>query len=219
MLFGLWKRIWGVRMYKKYILALLLINIIAVVAVFNITGLKVNHIMATPAFKLNLQEALAPQEQVSHDGLVQAVSSGQLVIFYEVVEKKWKYDLSEEDYQVLLRIVEAEAGGEDIEGRMLVASVVLNRVNSEAFPDTVKEVVFQRENGTAQFSPAYSGRYDRVTVSEKTIEAVERVLCGEDISEGALYFASRKYANSDSMSWFDEKLTFLFSHGGHEFFY
>ena len=115
---------WGVRMYKKYILALLLINIIAVVAVFNITGLKVNHIMATPAFKLNLQEALAPEELVSHDGLVQAVSSGQLVIFYEVVEKKWKYDLSEEDYQVLLRIVEAEAGGEDIEGRMLVASVV-----------------------------------------------------------------------------------------------
>ncbi|MBD5510441.1 MAG: cell wall hydrolase [Lachnospiraceae bacterium] len=206
-------------MYKKYILALLLVNMIALAALFNITGLKVNRILATPAFKLNLQEALAPQEQESHDGFVPAVSSGQLVIFYEVLEKEWKYEISDEDYEVLLRIVEAEAGSEDIEGRMLVAGVVLNRVNSEAFPDTVKEVVFQRENGTAQFSPAYSGRYDKVIVSEETIEAVERVLCGEDISEGALYFASRKYANSDKMRWFDEKLTFLFSHGGHEFFY
>ena len=209
----------GNKMYKKYILALLLVNMIALAAVFNITGLKVNRILATPAFKLNLQEALAPQEQESHDGFVPAVSSGQLVIFYEVLEKEWKYEISDEDYEVLLRIVEAEAGSEDIEGRMLVAGVVLNRVNSEAFPDTVKEVVFQRENGTAQFSPAYSGRYDKVIVSEETIEAVERVLCGEDISEGALYFASRKYANSDKMRWFDEKLTFLFSHGGHEFFY
>ena len=209
----------GNKMYKKYILALLLVNMIALAAVFNITGLKVNRILATPAFKLNLQEALAPQEQESHDGFVPAVSSGQLVIFYEVLEKEWKYEISDEDYEVLLRIVEAEAGSEDIEGRMLVAGVVLNRVNSEAFPDTVKEVVFQRENGTAQFSPAYSGRYDKVIVSEETIEAVERVLCGEDISDGALYFASRKYANSDKMRWFDEKLTFLFSHGGHEFFY
>ena len=209
----------GNKMYKKYILALLLVNMIALAAVFNITGLKVNRILATPAFKLNLQEALAPQEQESHDGFVPAVSSGQLVIFDEVLEKEWKDEISDEDYEVLLRIVEAEAGSEDIEGRMLVAGVVLNRVNSEAFPDTVKEVVFQRENGTAQFSPAYSGRYDKVIVSEETIEAVERVLCGEDISEGALYFASRKYANSDKMRWFDEKLTFLFSHGGHEFFY
>lgn len=212
-------------MYKKYIFALLLVNLVALAAAFNITGIRVNHIMATPAFKLNLQEALAEreepalQEQVSRDGMVQAVSSGQLIIFYEVLEKKWKYDISEEDYEVLLRIVEAEAGSEDIEGRMLVAGVVLNRVNSELFPDTVKEVVFQRENGRAQFSPAYSGRYDRVTVSEETVEAVERVLCGEDISEGALYFAARKYANPDKMRWFDEKLTFLFSHGGHEFYY
>ncbi len=206
-------------MYKKYMTVLVLINLIAVCAVFNITGLKVNHIMATPAFKLELAEALKPKKQTHRGGLALAVSSGQRVIDYEVVEKQWKYELSDEDYGVLLRIVEAEAGGEDIEGKMLVAGVVLNRVNNDAFPDTVKEVVFQRENGTSQFSPVYSGRYERVTVSEETVEAVERVLSGEDISEGALYFAARKYADSSKMKWFDEHLTFLFSHGGHEFFY
>ena len=40
---------------------------------------------------------------------------------------------------------------------------------------------------------------------------------GEDISQGALYFAARKYADSEKMRWFDEKLQFLFQHGGHEF--
>ncbi len=205
-------------MYKRYLAALALINMIIIFAVWNLTGLKVNHIMATPAFQLDLEQALMPEEQTSFFNLAEAVSSGQRIINYEVVEKESLYDLSEEDYEVLLRIVEAEAGGEDIEGRMLVASVVLNRVEHEAFPDTVKDVVFQRENGTAQFSPAYSGRYDRIVVSEKTIEAVDRVLCGEDISEGALYFAARKRADSKKMKWFDEHLTFLFSHGGHEFF-
>lgn len=45
-----------------------------------------------------------------------------------------------------------------------------------------------------------------------------RALDGEDISEGALYFAARDYADSKRMRWFDEKLTLLFRHGGHEFF-
>lgn len=206
-------------LYKKYMLGLLLLMLIAGAGLFDITGAQVNRILSTPAFMLEWGTVSGMEEQTSHGSIVEAVASGQRVINFEILHKKWVYDLSKEDYEVLVRIVEAEAGGEDIEGRMLVASVVLNRVESDDFPDTVKEVVFQKEKGTAQFSPAYSGRYDRVTVSEATIEAVERVLCGEDISCGALYFAARKRANPDSMRWFDEKLTFLFAHGGHDFFY
>lgn len=205
-------------MYKKYMAILLLINLIVVAALLNVTGLRINHIMSTPAFKLMIKDALMPEEQTSHGSLTRAVASNQRIIDVAVMEKEWKYEISEEDYQVLLRIVEAEAGGEDTEGKMLVAGVVLNRVASEDFPDSVKEVVFQRSNGTAQFSPVYSGRYDRVRISEDTVEAVERVLCGEDLTEGALYFAARKYADSTKMRWFDEHLTYLFTHGGHEFF-
>ena len=197
---------------------LLLINLIVVAALLNVTGLRINHIMSTPAFKLMIKDALMPEEQTSHGSLTRAVASNQRIIDVAVMEKEWKYEISEEDYQVLLRIVEAEAGGEDTEGKMLVAGVVLNRVASEDFPDSVKEVVFQRSNGTAQFSPVYSGRYDRVRISEDTVEAVERVLCGEDLTEGALYFAARKYADTTKMRWFDEHLTYLFTHGGHEFF-
>ena len=112
----------------------------------------------------------------------------------------------------------AEAGGEDINGRILVANVILNRVQSEAFPNTVEGVVFQKHNGRFQFSPIYDGRYNRVKISEETVEAVERALAGEDYSKGALYFVSRKGAAPDKMRWFDNHLTRLFQYGGHEFF-
>lgn len=151
-------------------------------------------------------------------GIMEVAVSGQRVVDYDLVEQELAYELPDEEREVLLRIVEAEAGSEDEDGRLLVANVVLNRMNSETFPDTVTEVVFQQSMGVTQFSPVASGRYYTVEISEKTIAAVERALAGEDISQGALYFASRKRASSSKMRWFDTKLTFLFEHGGHEFF-
>lgn len=128
------------------------------------------------------------------------------------------YDLSEEDYTALVRLVEAEASTEGLKGKMLVANVVMNRVKHEAFPDTVSEVVYQKKDGKAQFSPVSSGKIHKVTVSEETKEAVERVLCGEDESLGALYFVARDHANPQNMQWFDNHLTLLFEYKGHEFF-
>ena len=125
---------------------------------------------------------------------------------------------SEAEVSVLERIVEAEAGGEDADGKLLVANVVLNRVRDDAFPDTITEVVFQRTGGVTQFSPVANGRYEAVTISEESKEAVERALLGEDISDGALYFVARKHADPSNVRWFDENLTPLFQHGGHEFF-
>ena len=128
------------------------------------------------------------------------------------------YEVSEEDYVALLRLVEAEASGEDIKGKLLVANVVLNRVKSGAFPDTIKEVIYQRQNGRAQFSPVATGKIDRVAVSEETVEAVERALCGEDESAGALYFVAPAYADAGNHQWFRDNLTLLFSYEGHEFY-
>ncbi len=125
-----------------------------------------------------------------------------------------KYAISDEEYQVLLRIVESEAPCEDIEGRMLVANVVLNRVHADQFPDTISEVVFQK----GQFAPVSDGMYYKRTVSEKTIEAVERVLAGEDNSQGALYFVARALASEEGLKFFDEKLEKLFKHGVHTFY-
>lgn len=165
-----------------------------------------------------LKVASGPTVGRKEMGIADVAVSGQRIVDFSVMDQRYIYHLTEEELEVLCRIVEAEAGNEDGDGKLLVANVVLNRVNSEKFPDTVTEVVFQREGGVSQFSPVYNGSYYTVTVSDETVGAVERALMGEDISQGALYFAARKYADSTKMRWFDTKLTYLFLYGGHEFF-
>ena len=100
-------------------------------------------------------------------------------------------DISSSDIGILERIVEAEATGEDIKGKILVANVVMNRVNSKTFPNSIEGVVFQKR----QFSPIADGRYYSVTVTNESKEAVSRALQGEDYSQGALYFAARPMAS------------------------
>lgn len=229
-------------MYKKAIGLLLLGNVILISVFLCMRDVEAAGLAAQPMGKIHLDlEDLEPslKEEYAEGavlaagksaleadkifknlgiGELQVSVSGQRVVDYQVMESWDVWNLSQEDREVLLRIVEAEAGSEDEDGRLLVANVVLNRVASDKFPDTVPEVVFQQGKGVTQFSPVASGSYYRVKVSEKTVAAVERALKGEDISEGALYFAARRYASDKKMRWFDEKLTFLFQHGGHEFF-
>lgn len=135
-----------------------------------------------------------------------------------VVPENSIYAITAEDYDALLRVVESEASGEDETGRLLVANVVLNRVRSAAFPNTVSEVVYQRQNGKAQFSPVSTGKIARVTVSDATRAAVARALAGEDVSGGALYFVNPTLADAGNLQWFREHLTLLFAYHGHEFY-
>lgn len=205
-------------MYKKAMSGLMLINLLLLFSFFCIRGIEENKEASKPACEIKLDEIYTADQEKNVMGISMMAASGQRIVDYQTLDKKLKYELTSEELETLMRIVEAEAGGEDAEGKLLVANVVLNRVESEEFPNTVTEVVFQRNNGVTQFSPVRNGRYWKVTISEETVEAVQRALEGEDISQGALFFAARKYADSSRMKWFDEKLTFLFTHGGHEFF-
>ena len=130
------------------------------------------------------------------------------------VTKREPREVTEEEYNILLHITAAEAGGCDIYGRILVVNVILNRVDTKGFPDTIKEVVFQKN----QFSPATKGTLWSVNVSDKTKEAVDRALAGEDYSCGALFFAARKRLSESTMSRFDTKYEKLFEHDGHDFY-
>lgn len=121
---------------------------------------------------------------------------------------------SQSDYQVLLKIVQAEAGICDAKGRILVANVIMNRVRDKQFPNTVTEVVYQ----SGQFSPVSDGRINQVEVTDLTVECVNRALAGEDYSQGALYFMNRGRSQTRAIGFFDSKLTYLFTHDGHEFF-
>ena len=126
--------------------------------------------------------------------------------------------MSDEDYETLLKIVEAEAGTEDLKGRILVANVIMNRVKHEEFPDTITDVVYEYRCGVPQFSPVYDGRIYRVTVSEQTREAVKQAIEGVDYSEGALFFVYKEAAEKDNVEWFEKELKSLFKHGVHEFY-
>ena len=120
---------------------------------------------------------------------------------------------TDEDYQVFLRIVQAEAGICDKRGKILVADVIINRVLSKEFPNSVKAVVYE----PSQFQPVSNGAINSVKVTAETIECVDRALDGEDYSNGALYFMNRRGSGS-AAAWFDRHLTYLFAHDGHEFF-
>jgi len=126
--------------------------------------------------------------------------------------------MSDYDYENLCQIVEAEAGTEDIKGRILVANVIMNRVRNEEFPDTVSDVIYHYENGVAQFSPVEDGRIDDVTVSADTRKAVFKVLEGVDYSQGALFFIQKSAADLNCIHWFEKNLKFLFKYGVHEFY-
>lgn len=135
-----------------------------------------------------------------------------------VTKYREEINISKKEKNILCRIVEAEAGGENISGRMLVANVIINRVLCDEFADDIEGVVFAHNGGVYQFSPICDGRYYSVHVSRTTKKAVERALSGEDNSRGARYFVAGKYADSDNLKWFRSSLKYLFSYGCHEFY-
>lgn len=119
-------------------------------------------------------------------------------------------DWGAEDSYLLAKIAMAEAESEDTEGKALVILVVLNRVWSDGFPNTVEEVIYQPE----QFSPISNGRFDSVEPDADCWAALDWIMLDKwDGSCGATYFESE----SES-SWHSENLDFLFQHGNHYFY-
>jgi N-acetylmuramoyl-L-alanine amidase len=120
-------------------------------------------------------------------------------------------DWDDYDEEILMQISMAEAESEGVEGKALVMLVVLNRVWSEEFPDSVEAVVFQNN----QFSTVQpGGRYWTTTPDEECMEALELVRTGWDESQGALFFE----ATSNTETWHKNNLQYLFQFGNHIFY-
>ena len=119
------------------------------------------------------------------------------------------YDISEEDYEILYRIVEAEATGGTFEQKANVASCIFARIESDEWPDTVEGVVFQ----SGQFSPLTDGRYYSVTVTDETIEAVDYIVMNGK-EHDYIYFCSY----GCSSSWFNS-MEEQYRDGIHRYFY
>lgn len=76
--------------------------------------------------------------------------------------------VSDEEIKLIALITLGEAEGESEEGKRLVIDTILNRVDSEYFPNTISEVIYQK----SQFSCVWNGRLDRVTVTDEVCDLV-----------------------------------------------
>ena len=81
------------------------------------------------------------------------------------------------DLYWLSHIIYAESGAESMEGQIAVGNVVLNRVASDSFPNTVPAVIFDRKNGV-QFEPVSNGTIYK-TPSSASVQAAKRAMDGE----------------------------------------
>ena len=84
--------------------------------------------------------------------------------------------------ELMAKVVEAEAGNQNLLGKRMVADVILNRVRDEDFPDTIVDVIFQ-ENA---FEVIDNGMYEQVEISEETWTAVWMEL--EEVSYPKLFY-------------------------------
>ncbi|UWG96955.1 cell wall hydrolase [Dehalobacter sp. DCM] len=89
----------------------------------------------------------------------------------------------EEDIRLLAKIIYAEARGESFEGQVAVGAVVLNRVESSHFPDTIKDVIYQ----PGQFS-AVNDKQIELTPDDQAYEAALAALEGQDPTNGAVFY-------------------------------
>ncbi|MBQ6991598.1 MAG: spore cortex-lytic enzyme [Clostridia bacterium] len=100
---------------------------------------------------------------------------------------------STSDLNLLARLVYAEARGESYTGQVAVAAVVLNRVKSSSFPNTVSGVIYQ----PGAFSVVNDGQIN-LTPNQTAMNAAQDAINGWDPSYGALYYFNPKTATS---SW------------------
>jgi len=91
--------------------------------------------------------------------------------------------VSPEEFDLLARIITAEAASESYKTQVAVGACVLNRVDSPQFPDTIRDVIYQRN----QFQPVSNGAINK-PASESAKKAARDALNGIDPSEGALFF-------------------------------
>ena len=139
-------------------------------------------------------------------------------MLYELLVKHhYIYEATEEEKEILYRIVEAEATDGTVRQKMNVASCIMARVESDEFPDTIKGVVFEKYKDTWQFTPLGDGRYYSVKITEDTKDAVNKVL-ESGRTHSCLWFCSDKSYTSGH-SWHKKNLDYGFFDDMHHYFY
>ena len=124
-----------------------------------------------------------------------------------------KYDYTNDHIYWLSRIINAESEGETLLGKIAVGNVILNRVKSDEFPNTIYTVIFDTKYAV-QYEPVINKTIYN-TPSYESIKAAKLSLNGFNVVADCLYFFNPKTASS---SWIKNNRTFYTSIGNHDFY-
>ena len=102
-----------------------------------------------------------------------------------------KYTLSQEEMDIMARVIYSEARGESYEGQVAVGAVVMNRLQSSQFPDNIQDVVFQKN----AFTAVSDGQY-WLTPNQTAYMAALDAIRGWDPTGNALYYFNPETATS-----------------------
>ena len=119
----------------------------------------------------------------------------------------------EDEVYWLSKIISAESGGESLIGQIAVGDVIMNRVSSSLYPNTIYGVIFDRKYGV-QFSPVLDGSIYNNPTYTATL-AAKICLEGTSLSDNALFFLNPKTAQSN---WIVKSREYAYSIGGHDFY-
>ncbi|MBQ8232373.1 MAG: cell wall hydrolase [Lachnospiraceae bacterium] len=125
------------------------------------------------------------EEYITLDFLIDTGETMDEIKAREAAEKEAKRHVNYGEYTtdadttlLLAALIQCEAGGESYEGKVAVGAVVMNRVRSSAYPDTIHSVIY----ASGQFTPAMSGKLNRVLesgkINDSCIKAAEEALSG-----------------------------------------
>ena len=177
------------------------------------------YIYAPEGWLIRGEELLLPTETVCRLFGIKAENDGEALRLtarkFSMMQGGTDYyaiNAPEEDIYWLAHIISAEAKGEPLVGQIAVGNVVLNRVRSELFPDTVFGVIYDTDHAI-QFEPIALGSIMEEPTEQAWVAAY-LALEGTDIVGSSLYFVNPKYASS----WFDDSLELVARIGRHNFY-
>jgi len=101
---------------------------------------------------------------------------------------------SASDLDLLARLITAEAQGEEYNAKVAVGAVVLNRVESDTFENTIKDVIYEKIDGYYQFTPVLNGWINKPADAD-SIKAAKEALNGVDPTNGALFYFDKTATN------------------------
>lgn len=142
----------------------------------------------------NYLKPIEPKGYIKQVKMVETVE--QPVIIEQVAPVIEVDKLSQEEVDLISRVVMAEAENEPLEGKLYVVDTILNRVDSKSFPNTVHDVIYQAH----QFTSMWNGRYNRCKSNSELNDMINAEYSNRKNS-GIVFFTANRYGEYGSPSF------------------